>query len=51
MRKTDRFFVRATPQEKRAAEKLAEKHGVTISDLICGLIRRNAKRQKVWEQA
>ena len=44
----ERFDLRMNPQEREALEKLAEKHGVTMSGWVKAAIRRAAKRQKVW---
>lgn len=49
MKKTTRFFIRCSEAEKAAAEKLAERHGVSISDLVRGYVRRKARQEKVWQ--
>jgi predicted HicB family RNase H-like nuclease len=47
--KYNRFDVRLTDQERDALEKLAEKQGVTMSKWFKNVIRRAAKRAKVWK--
>ena len=48
MKERIRFELRLKEQEREALEKLAEKHGVSMSYLVAGWIRRKAKREKVW---
>lgn len=43
-----RFELRLKADERQALENLAEKHGVSMSNLVASWIRRKAKREKVW---
>jgi predicted HicB family RNase H-like nuclease len=45
-----RFELRLKEKERQALEMLAEKHGVSMSNLVAGYIRRKAKTEKVWPQ-
>ncbi len=45
----NRFDVRLTDQERDALEQLAEKQKVTMSGWFKRVIKRAAKRAKVWK--
>ena len=47
--KYNRFDVRLTDQEREALEKLARKQKLTMSGWFKRVIKRAAKRAKVWK--
>lgn len=47
--KDKRFELRLSAQEKEALVKLAERRGTDKSAVVASMIRRAAKRAKVWE--
>src|SRR3990172_2569497 len=46
--KTERFSLLMTPSEKEAAQRLAERHGVSVATAVRSLIREGARRKSVW---
>jgi len=46
--KTQRFEGRFTPDEHEALKRLADRAGVSMADVLRSLVRREAKRRKVW---
>ena len=43
-----RFELVLTPSEARSLKKMAKNQGVSMANIVAGMIRRAAKRQKVW---
>ena len=45
--KTERFELRLTPLERDQLKTLAERRGISMSDLVASMIRRAAARAKI----
>ena len=48
--KTERVHFRMSPTVRRALERLAERQGVTMSDIVTLLVTRSAQRKGVWQE-
>jgi hypothetical protein len=49
--KTERLQVRITPLEKYALTLIAKERGITVPETVRAMIREEAQRGRVWEEA